>query len=150
MNSVTEHVKKITKQNDELYNQINKHEQNITDILNEIMVLRDKQPSDIKSDDLATKNDLSALIDDIQNSFEYVMTQTPRNTDQIKSLLDDFDSFRKQIAEIKTELTNIRNELKNEQVISSLDVDMPEKHVSSSQPLRKLNIKKDVVLRKSL
>jgi uncharacterized protein YpuA (DUF1002 family) len=136
MNQVSEHVKKITKQNDELYTTLNRHEQRLTEL-----------------DNFATREDVGRLIDDIQNSFEVVLNATPRNTNEILTMRTDFQSLRDDIAKIRNEIDSLKRDMKNDPVISSLDADIVEKNISSKPPLaavKSLNLKKDIILRKNI
>lgn len=136
MNQVSEHVKKITKQNDELYTTLNRHEQRLTEL-----------------DNFATREDVGRLIDDIQNSFEVVLNATPRNTNEILSMRTDFQSLRDDITKIRNEIDSLKRDMKNDPVISSLDADIVEKNISSKPPLaavKSLNLKKDIILRKNI
>lgn len=145
MNQVTDHVKKITKQNDELYKTINRHEQRLLE-LDQLL------KNESNTDTFATREDVGRLIDDIQNSFEVVLNATPRNTNEINNMRSDFQILRDDITKIRNEIETLKRVIHNVPAVSSLDADTVEKNLSSKPPLavKSLNFKKDIILRKNI
>lgn len=124
-NSVTEHVKKVCKQNDELYTLLNKVEREMRNLIDknqklevyidslqkEVNELQDETRPTKSTENIATINDLNELITDLQSSFELVLNQTPRNSSDI--------------ADIKDEIKTLKNALNSLQTIVSSTLEKP-------------------------
>jgi len=134
-NKLTEHVKFVCNQNDQIFTTMNKFESNLiqhTDHLlkieNDINTLKNGLTSQHQFDEVITMKELNDVVDDVKQSFEYVLllNLTPRHSDEIKNLMN--------------EITLLKNMLNN--LTETVNNFVPNCEAEIVEPLQKKNVTK--------
>lgn len=109
-NKITEHIKNITTQNNDLYKMYNSLENKINKMEQDITVLNDNMDIDNSSmhNLFVSKIDLANMVDDLKMSLECVVNMTPRNEDKINTMSRQIEQLQLNIKEINMKLTQVQ------------------------------------------
>lgn len=113
--NILAHVRTITTANDQLFTLLNSLEQRV-----QAIELNSNKPS-VYVDDLnkITISDLETVVDDVKQSLEYIINQTPRNNEDIKQMklriddiaqrFDKIEHVNDEDIEVLPQKTNVRS-----------------------------------------